>query len=121
MKIAISAEGKNLDRILDSRFGRCEYFQIYNQEGSQLKVVENKGITAEGGAGIAAAQQIIDEEVDVVITGSLGPNAYNIIDKAKIKAFTCDNIAMEAVLKAFKNNELQEITYAGPAHRGMSK
>lgn len=121
MKIAISATGKDLKSILDSRFGRCEYFQIYNEESQQLKVIENQGIAAAGGAGIAAAQQIIDEEIDVVITGSLGPNAYNIIDKAKIKAFKCNSISMEEVLKAFNNKELEEITNAGPAHRGMAR
>ncbi len=36
MKIAISAAGKNIDSLLDVRFGRCEYFQIHNSESDEV-------------------------------------------------------------------------------------
>ena len=119
MKIAISTAGKNIDSLLDSRFGRCEYFQIHDSESKEVIVIENKGLTCSGGAGIAAAQQLIDENIDVVITGNLGPNAFEIIEKAEIKPYKCGNISIQSVLEKFKNNELQEITLVGPAHNGM--
>ncbi|RDY24091.1 diguanylate cyclase [Romboutsia maritimum] len=120
MKIAISATGKNIESLLDARFGRCEYFQIHNSESEEVIVIENKGLTCSGGAGIAAAQQLIDEDVDIIITGNLGPNAFKIIEKAKIKTYRCEDISIQSVLEQFKNNEIEEITLAGPAHNGMS-
>lgn len=120
MKIAISASGRNKDNLLDVRFGRCEYFQIHDSENGEVLVVENKGLTCSGGAGIAASQQLVDENVEVVITGNLGPNAFEIIEKAKIKPYKCVSISIESVLEKFKNNELEEITLAGPAHNGMA-
>lgn len=119
MKIAISAKGKITDDLLDPRFGRCEYFQIYDTEVKATKIIKNKGIEASGGAGIAAANQIIDENVDVVITGSLGPNAFELIEKAEIKAYKCDSIAITEALEKYNNNELEEITIAGKSHNGM--
>ncbi|MDO7203492.1 hypothetical protein Q5M85_03855 [Paraclostridium bifermentans] len=40
MKIAISASGKNLSDLLDKRFGRCEFFQVYDTDTKR-----NKNIT----------------------------------------------------------------------------
>lgn len=119
MRVAISCVGKDKESLLDVRFGRCEYFQIHDVESDDFIVVENKGLTCSGGAGIAAAQQLIDRNVDVVITGSLGPNAFKIIDKAQIKAYNCESIRIQQVLDKFKSSELEEITFAGPAHNGM--
>lgn len=119
MKIAISAVGKNIDSILDPRFGRCEYFQIHDTDSGEVKIVENAGKVSSGGAGIAAAQQLIDENVDVIITGSLGPNAFKIIEKADVKAYKCGNISMKDVLENYNDGKLERISLAGPAHNGM--
>jgi predicted Fe-Mo cluster-binding NifX family protein len=118
MKIAISATGKTVKDSLDIRFGRCEYFQIHHTESGEIKVLQNKGQNASGGAGIAAANQLIEEEVDVIITGSLGPNAFELIEKSGIEAYKCGNLAISSVLEKYKNNELEEIKISGPAHHG---
>lgn len=118
MKIAISATGETNEALLDMRFGRCRYFQIYDTENGETVSLENKGMTSSGGAGIAASNQLVDEKVDVIITGSLGPNAFEIIEKAGIKAYKCGNIAISSVLNKYKNNELSEINTAGASHQG---
>lgn len=118
MKISISAKGKTLDSLLDERFGRCEYFLIYDTKNEQLNVLENKGQTAAGGAGIKAAQQLIDEKVDLIITGHLGPNAYELIGKSGIKAYKCKSMLISSAIEKYNNAELPEIKEAGPAHHG---
>lgn len=118
MKIAISATGKTIENLLDMRFGRCEYFQIHDTENGEVKIIENEGQNSGGGAGIAAANQLIDEEVNVIITGNLGPNAFELIEKAGIKAYKCGNIAISSVLDKYKKGELDEIKTSGPAHHG---
>lgn len=120
MKIAISAKGKITDDSFDTRFGRCEYFQIYDTEVKATKIVNNKVIEASGGAGIAAANLLIDESVDVVITGSLGPNAFEIIENAEIKAYKCDSTSIAVAIDKYNNNELEEIIISGKAHHGMN-
>jgi len=119
MKIAISAAGKNIEDLLDPRFGRCEYFQIHDTENSDIKIIENQGKLSSGGAGIAAAQQLLDEKVQVIVTGNLGPNAFEIIEKADIKAYKCSNISIKEALDKCLNNQLEEIKFSGPAHHGM--
>ncbi|OPJ57673.1 NifB/NifX family molybdenum-iron cluster-binding protein [Clostridium oryzae] len=116
MKIAISAAGKDIESLLDTRFGRCEYFQIHDTVSGNINVIENRGKTSSGGAGIAASNQLISENVDVVITGNLGPNAFELIEKAEIKAYKSESIAIKLVLDKYKNGELEEIKISGPAH-----
>lgn len=118
MKIAISATGKTIENLLDMRFGRCEYFQIHDTESGEIKVLENRGLNSGEGAGIAAANQLIDEKVDAIITGSLGPNAFELIKKTGIKAYKCGNIPINSILEKYKNMELKEIELSGPAHHG---
>ncbi|WP_026894765.1 NifB/NifX family molybdenum-iron cluster-binding protein [Clostridiisalibacter paucivorans] len=118
MKIALSSGGKDLKSTLDSRFGRCTYFLVHNTDTNDLKVLDNKGKSAGGGAGISAAQQLIDEEIDAVITKNMGPNAYNLMKDSNIKVYRGDNIPCELLIKRFEENKLEEITEAGPAHHG---
>lgn len=120
MKIVISAAGKTTESLLDMRFGRCEYFQIHDTEGGEVKILENKGQNASGGAGIVASNQLIEEKVDVVITGNLGPNAFELMEKSEIKAYKCENIAISSVLEKYNKGELEEIKMSGPAHHGGS-
>ncbi|MFL0198885.1 NifB/NifX family molybdenum-iron cluster-binding protein [Clostridium sp. WILCCON 0269] len=119
MKIAISAHGAETDSLADVRFGRCKYFQIYNAENEEIKILENKGQFSGGGAGIAAAQQLLDEKVDVVITGSLGPNAFKIINRSGIEAYKCESVTINSVLEKFQKGELDRLMQSGPAHHGI--
>ncbi|GAA0179733.1 NifB/NifX family molybdenum-iron cluster-binding protein [Clostridium sediminicola] len=121
MKILVSSFGKEKNSNVDSRFGRCSYFQIYNSETGEYLVEENSGVTATQGAGISAAQQAVDHGVEIVITGFAGPNAYKILDGSDVKIFSCDEQPVEKAIEAYLNGDLKEISTPGPAHRGMAK
>ena len=119
MKIAISATGQNKESLLDRRFGRCDYFLIYDTEAGEYKAIGNNGVSSGGGAGIAAASQVIEENVSVIITGNLGPNAFELIEKAGIKAYSCEALPVFRTVEMFQKNGLSEINAAGNAHHGM--
>lgn len=121
VKIAVSAGGREKSSMLDPRFGRCQYFCIFDLENGDTKYVENKGQTSSGGAGIAAAQQIIDEDVSAVVTGNMGPNAYNLLNGSGIKVFKAGNVTVEEAVNAYKEGKLEQITQSGPAHFGMGR
>lgn len=119
MKIAISSTGITMENLLDMRFGRCEYFQIHDTESKEVKILENEGQNASGGAGIVASNQLVDEKVDVIITGNFGPNAFEIIEKAGVKAYKCESISITSVIEKYNKGELEQISMSGPAHHGM--
>ena len=118
MKIAISSKGTKLEENMDLRFGRAEYFIIYDLEKDEFQVIENKGYTASGGAGIASAQQLIDKSIDVVISGSFGPNAYNLLNSSGIKMYKGEDISIKELIEKYKSGKLEEIKTAGPSQKG---
>ena len=69
MNIAISASGQNLDAEVDPRFGRCQYFIIADTKTEEFEAINNTSATAAGGAGISAAQMIVEKGVEAVLTG----------------------------------------------------
>ena len=118
MKIALSAKGNNLKSPLDLRFGRCDQFLIYDLETEDLKIIDNKGKESSGGAGIAASQQLIDESVEVVITGNTGPNAYDLLSDSGIKIYKGREASCGELIESYKKGELPRIKEAGPAYHG---
>jgi len=88
MKVAISAQGDNLDVPVDPRFGRCLYFILYDTETEKFEVMDNSASAAGGGAGIQTAQAIVNSGTEAVLTGNVGPNAFKALDAANIKIYT---------------------------------
>jgi predicted Fe-Mo cluster-binding NifX family protein len=88
MKIAISAKGKDIEAELDDHFGRCPYFLFIDPDTMQYETLDNAGLTAPSGAGIAAAQFVAGQGVEIVLTGVCGPNASQALSGAGVKVIT---------------------------------
>ncbi|MBT5424104.1 NifB/NifX family molybdenum-iron cluster-binding protein [archaeon] len=122
MKIIISSTGKTLDSEMDSRFGRCQYFVIVEIENKKIKnilAVENQGAIQGHGAGFKAAEQIGNLKPDKLITGHLGPNAFDIIEQLKIQTYQGSGTINHVVKKLLKN-ELELITENTKSYSGIN-
>jgi len=121
MRVATSAKVPNLESEVDPRFGRCRCFLIVDTDTLKFEALDNAGIAASGGAGIAAAQAVINQGVQAIITGNLGPNAHQVLSQAGIEVFAGASGKIRDVIEKFKAAGLKEAT--GPtvkAHAGMS-
>ncbi len=120
MKIAVSTGKGGLDDVVFPIFGRCQSFTLVeaDKEIKGSSVIPNPAISAAGGAGIMAAQVLIDQGINAVITGNCGPNAYRIFAQTGIKVFLGSG-KVEDVVKALLEGKLQEITVPGPGKFGM--
>jgi len=120
MKIAVSVMENSLDSQIDPRFGRCQYFLIVDSETMELEAVSNKGAIASGGAGIQAAQTIANKGVSVLITGDIGPNAFQILSPAGIKVFTGASGTVREALERYKGGSLRQASGAtAEIHAGI--
>jgi len=109
MKICVSSTGKDLNANVDPRFGRCQYLLIVDADTMDFKEISNESAMASGGAGIQAAQTVAKAEVDVVITGNMGPNAFQTLKAAGIKVITGVNGGIKDVVDKFNRGELKKI------------
>jgi predicted Fe-Mo cluster-binding NifX family protein len=120
MRICVSSAANSLDASVDPRFGRCPYFIIVDSETMQFEAVPNVASGAMGGAGIQAAQTIASKGVKVLITGNVGPNAFQALSAAGIKIVTGAYGTVREVVEKYKRGELKET--GGPTvggHFGM--
>lgn len=108
MKICVSASTNSLEAPVDPRFGRCPYFMIVDSETLQFEAVPNMASGAMSGAGIQAAQTIASKGVKVLITGNVGPNAFQALSAAGIKIVTGASGTVRDVIERYKRGELKE-------------
>ncbi|MCW4018807.1 MAG: NifB/NifX family molybdenum-iron cluster-binding protein [Candidatus Bathyarchaeota archaeon] len=106
MKICLTSTSNSLDAALDPRFGRCAYFIIIDPETAQFEAVPNSSQDASGGAGIQAAQVIANKGVKVVITGNVGPNAFQALSVAGVEIITGASGVVREVVEQYKRGEL---------------
>jgi len=110
MKVAISATGSDLTASVDGRFGRCPWFLFVHGASLNYEAVENKSADNSSGAGTACAQLVLEREVDVVISGRVGPNAYEVLNQGGIKIFIApEGISVKEAITQYKNGELKQM------------
>lgn len=108
MKICATALSDSLDAQLDPRFGRCQYFVIVESETMKIETIPNVALNAPSGAGIQAAQIMANKEVEVIITGNVGPNAFQALSATGIKIVTGASGTVREVIEKYKRGELKE-------------
>ncbi len=122
MKIGVSSTGENLDANVDQRFGRCKYFLIVDTESMEFEVLSNENAMASGGAGIQAAQTIAKTGAEVVVTGNVGPNAFQTLSAAGMKIFTGASGTIKESIEKYKKGELKETEAPSVgSHSGMRR
>ena len=111
MKIAITSKGTDLSSEVDPRFGRAQYFIIYDTKSSQYQPLDNSiNLNALQGAGIQSAKNIVDMGVEALITGNVGPKAFSTLQSAGIRVFIGAAGTVEDALQQFQSGTLQEST-----------
>ena len=120
MKIAITSSGDNLDSQMDPRFGRCQYFVIVDPDTMDFEAMQNESAMASGGAGIQAAQTIVNVGINTLITGNVGPNAFEVLSAAGIETMTGASGTVRQALELYKSGSLQSAASATVgSHAGM--
>jgi predicted Fe-Mo cluster-binding NifX family protein len=118
MKIVITSNGADLDSPVSPVFGRCPMFLFLESDADVVEAVPNPAIDAHGGAGIQAAQFVVDRGAKAVITGRVGPNAMDVLKEADVPIYLCQGDTPRQALEAFKAGKLQEQTESHGRGRG---
>ena len=106
MKIAMPVDEKTMDSNLCVSFGRTPYFLIYDTETKESIFIDNSAAASQGGAGIKAAQAVVDSQVGALITPRCGENAAEVFNAAKIKIYKMMNSSIKDNIAAFEEEKL---------------
>jgi predicted Fe-Mo cluster-binding NifX family protein len=85
-RIAVTSEGPSLDDQIDPRFGRAAGFVVVDLESMDTNYIDNgqSQVMAQG-AGIQAAELVARAGVSCLLTGYVGPKAFQALSAAGIK------------------------------------
>jgi predicted Fe-Mo cluster-binding NifX family protein len=100
MKVAVTANGVDLDAPISPVFGRCSTYILVDTETMQFKALDNPALSAPGGAGVQAAQFVIEHGAQAVLTGNVGPNAFGVFRAADVPVFLLGNGTVHSALEA---------------------
>jgi len=120
MKIAATCLRGGLDDVITPQFGRANVFTIVEFDGEikSTEIVKNPAVDLPSGAGITAAQLLIDKGVKVLLTGNVGPKAMSVLKSANIEVYRADGMKVEEAVRKFAEGKLEKITVARGGGRG---
>ncbi len=120
MKLVVSAQGENLDAPASPVFGRCPTYVFVNTETFEFEAVPNPAMNQGGGAGIQAAQFVVNQGAQAVLTGNLGPNAYEVLQAAGVPGYLVGEGTVRQAVEAHQAGQLRPMAGANVAgHAGM--
>ncbi len=108
MKIVITAEGPNMESPVDPRFGRAKYFLLVDSETGDFTAHDNaRNLNAAQGAGIQAAQNVVQLGAEAVLTGNVGPKAFATLQAGEVAIYTGAAGTAREALDQWRANKLQ--------------
>jgi predicted Fe-Mo cluster-binding NifX family protein len=122
MKIVVSSQGETLDAAASPVFGRCPTYVFVDTETMESEAVPNPAMNQGGGAGIQAAQFVVNQGAQAVLTGNLGPNAHDVLQAAGVPGYLVSEGTVGQAVEAYKAGLLQPMGGANvAAHAGMGR
>lgn len=73
-----------------------------------FQAIDNSNIQASGGAGIQSGQLMASHQVKAVLTGNVGPNAFQTLQSAGIEIFTGVTGTVRGALEKFKEGAFKK-------------
>ncbi len=110
MKICVASETRGgLEDTVSMQFGRCPVFTVVEVEGNEIKsvyTVPNPGASVGSGAGIQAGQTVVNEGCKVLIAGSVGPNAAQVLSMGGVDMRTSQPVPVGEAVRMYLSGQL---------------
>ena len=101
MKIAIPVDRQGEHAKVNDSFGRAPYYLIHDTETKEEQFVLNTAAGSAGGAGIRAAQIVVDQKPEALLSPRMGQNAADVIVQANIKIYKTEGTSIKDNIAAF--------------------
>jgi len=120
MKIFVSAQGNELESPASEIFGRAPLYVCVESDTMKAESYANPAIKAQSGAGIEAAQWLIDHGAQAVISANIGPKALRVFKEAGIPVYHGQKGSVRENIELWKLGKLQQLNQASTAaHSGI--
>lgn len=123
MKLIIPVESKSIDAPVCPSFGRTPWYVSFDTEHDSYAFLDNSAAVSQGGAGIKAAQMLVDHGATAVITYRCGENAEKVLSAADIILYKAQDGSVLEQIEKFKSGKLELLAeiHAGFHNHGGHK
>ena len=84
MKVAVTANGVDLDAPISTVFGRCPTYILVDTQTMEFEAFENPEKSSLRGTGFQAPEFVAKLGAQAVVTGNIGPNALSVLQPSRL-------------------------------------
>lgn len=118
MKIAIPVINESENPEIAQQLGRAPFYMVYDTESKASETVTNPAQDSPSGAGVKAAQTIVNTGAKVLLTIRCGDRAYEVLDGAGVKVMEAfEGSAMDNI-NAYIDGKMSELETIHSGHHG---
>lgn len=121
MIIAIPVDDKSMESKVCISFGRAPYFLFYDTDAKAGTFFDNSAAASQGGAGIKAAQMIVDQCAGALLTPRCGQNAAEVLQAADVPLFKTRGDSIRENVDAFRAGQLSPLDDIHPGFHGHGR
>lgn len=114
MKLIVPVESKSMEEQVCQSFGRTPYFILFDSENGEHSFLDNSAAASQGGAGIKAAQMLVDIGAKVLITYRCGENAADVLKAAEVEMYKAEKGSAVYNIEKFIEGKLSQMTEIHP-------
>ena len=86
-RVIVPSDSAGLDGQVYYRFASAPYFILYDFAESKITAIQNPYAAQVRGMGITVAQMLIEQKIDAVIAGGIGPQSFDTFYLAEVKIY----------------------------------
>ena len=112
MKLIFTTKGTTWDSAMDPRFGRTEFFFVYDEESAEIQTFDNAAMGEQAhGAGPKTAQKMAEFSPNVLITGNgPGGNASTVLQTTETEIYVgAGEMTVKEAYEAYQQGNLQKL------------
>ncbi|MDX2472433.1 MAG: NifB/NifX family molybdenum-iron cluster-binding protein [Candidatus Krumholzibacteria bacterium] len=111
MKLIFTTKGTDWESPMDPRFGRTEFFFVYDEESKEIQTYDNRAIEGEAhGAGPKTAQKLAEYAAEILITGNgPGGNAATVLQTTGTVVYVgAGDMTVKEAYDAYRDGSLKK-------------
>jgi len=111
VKVAVTAEGTDLNSSVAPHFARARYFLVFDLGSKESIVRSNTDLQLISHlAGTQAAGSLVSLEVDAVLTMNIGPRAYTTLKSAGVRVLQAKPGSVGETIDLYQDGQLMELS-----------